>query len=264
MTDIRDSLQLTLGATCRVNREIGGDGPSKKTARIFLVHDVSVGLDLVVTVLSPVVAKGLDRRRFMREIRALARVQHPHIVPVLSTGLVLQLPYYTRPYVPGDSARARLDSSGPFGVREAIAVLRDVARALEFAHAQGVVHGNLSPEHIILSATGGVVTELGVARALAVSRGEDLAVDTAADLCAFGATAYELLTERVPATGSAAPIASKGKEIPATLARLIMQCLESDPQRRPTAGELVFRLDAIAGAYDAAARPRRSRSAAKR
>ena len=258
MTDFRDSLQQTLGATCRVDRELGGF--SRATSRIFLVHDASVGLDLVVTVLSPKFAEGIDRERFMQEIRTLARVQHPNIVPLLSTGIVVQLPYYTMPYVAGDSAREKLDAGGALSVREAIAVLRDVARAMEFAHAEGVVHGNLRPENIVLSANGAVVTEFGLARALLVSRGQDVSIEEAADLCAFGATAYELLTERAPAAGDTAPIATKRKEIPATLSRLIMQCLVSDPIERPTAGELVFRLDAIAGAYAAATRPKRSRA----
>jgi serine/threonine protein kinase len=257
MTDVFNSLQETLGATCRVDREIGV--AAGNASRIFLVHDASVGLDLVVTVLAPGVAKELDRERFMTEIRALARVQHPNIVPVLSTGIVLQLPYYTMPYVAADTARARLDASGPFPVREAIAVLRDVAKALEFAHAEGVVHGNLRPEHILLAATGAFVTEFGLARALAVSRGDDTWIDATADLCAFGATAYEMLTERVPGE-ELAPIASRRKEIPATLARLVMECLESDAERRPSANELVFRLDAIASSYDSMTKRKKSKA----
>jgi serine/threonine-protein kinase len=109
-------------------------------SRVFVAEETALGRRVVVKVLAPELTEGLSAERFAREVRLAARLQHPNIVPVLAAGESGGVPYYTMPYVDGESLRARLDLRGPCSVTEAVAILRDLARALAYAHAQGVVH----------------------------------------------------------------------------------------------------------------------------
>src|SRR5438477_1937510 len=104
MTDLRDQLQGTLGSSYELTRELGGGGMS----RVFLAHDGSLGRDVVVKVLHPDLAGGVNLDRFKREIQLAAQLQHPHIVPLLSAGETDGLPYLTMPFVAGRSLRERL------------------------------------------------------------------------------------------------------------------------------------------------------------
>src|SRR3954453_3350803 len=129
MTDLRVQLQATLGAAYAIERELGGGGMS----RVFLAEDMRLGRRVVVKLLSPELGAGVSAERFEREIKLAARLQHPHIVPLLAAGDVNGLPYYTMPYVAGASLRERLQA-GPLTSSEAQSILRDVARALAYAH----------------------------------------------------------------------------------------------------------------------------------
>src|SRR4026209_44325 len=104
MTDLRLQLQDTLGTAYRLERELGGGGMS----RVFLAEEVATGRQVVVKVLPPEVAAGVHPDLFKREIQLAARLQHPHIVPVLSAGEMDGVPYYTMPFVEGESIRGRL------------------------------------------------------------------------------------------------------------------------------------------------------------
>src|SRR5580765_3658621 len=123
-SDIRAQLQETLGTAYTVERELGGGGMS----RVFVATDTRLGRRVVVKVLSPDLLASVSAERFEREIRLAARLQHPHIVPLLSAGDVGGIPYYTMPFVEGASLRERL-GSGPLTPTEAQSNLRDVARA---------------------------------------------------------------------------------------------------------------------------------------
>jgi serine/threonine protein kinase len=105
MTDLRDRLQASLGEGYRLDRELGGGGMS----RVFVAQDTRLGREVVVKVLSPDLAAGVNSDRFHREILVAAQLQHPNIVPVLSAGETDGLPYFTMPYVAGESLRRRLD-----------------------------------------------------------------------------------------------------------------------------------------------------------
>jgi serine/threonine-protein kinase len=107
--------------------------------------------------------------RFRREIMLAAKLQHPHIVPVLAAGELGELPYFVMPFIEGESLRVRIQR-GPLSVRETVGVMRDVARALSFAHRLGIVHRDIKPDNVLLSAGSAVVTDFGVAKALADSR----------------------------------------------------------------------------------------------
>ena len=157
MTDLRDRLQASLGESYRLDRELTGGGMS----RVFVAHDTRLGRDVVVKVLSPDLAAGVNSDRFHREILVAAQLQHPQIVPVLAAGETDGLPYFTMPYVAGESLRRRLDGGKPLPVIDAVAVLRDVARALAYAHEHGVVHRDIKPDNVLVSGGSAAVTDFG-------------------------------------------------------------------------------------------------------
>ena len=139
--ELRDQIQSTLGSAFRVERELGGGGMS----RVFVASDVALGRPIVVKVLPPDALAQVSIERFKREIRVAARLQHPHIVPLLSAGDADGIPYYTMPFVQGDTLRERLATHRALPPNEAVHVLRDVASALAYAHSEGVVHRDIKP-----------------------------------------------------------------------------------------------------------------------
>ena len=200
-------------------------------SRVFVALETALQRRVVVKVLLPELAAGVSVERFRREILLAAQLQHPHIVPLLSAGESDGLPYFTMPFVDGESLRARLLRERELPVAEAARVLRDVASALAYAHARGVVHRDIKPDNVLLSHGTAVVTDFGVAKALTASTGYsgaptgpgltsmgvtlgtphymapeqgagDPAMDHRVDLYAFGATAYEILTGEPPFTGN--------------------------------------------------------------
>ena len=166
MTDFRAQLQLALGTAYTLERELGGGGMS----RVFVAREAALGRTVVVKVIAPGLAEGVSAERFSREVKLAARLQQANIVPVLSAGSAGTLAYYTMPFVTGESLRARLVSGPSFNAGQAIKLLRDVARALAYAHAEGVVHRDIKPENILLSGGTAVVTDFGIAKALSASR----------------------------------------------------------------------------------------------
>jgi serine/threonine protein kinase/Tfp pilus assembly protein PilF len=165
--DIRARLQQTLGPAYTLEDELRGG-----MARVFVVRDTQLARRIVVKVLSPEMAEGVSAERFVREIRIAAGLQQANIVPVLTTGSMDGLPYYTMPFVEGQSLRDRLNKDGRFSIREATNVMRDVARALAFAHQNGVMHRDIKPENVLLSHGAAVVTDFGIAKAITDARTE--------------------------------------------------------------------------------------------
>ena len=225
MTELRAQLQASLGDGYSIERELGGGGMS----RVFVAHDTTLGRDIVVKVIAPEYAEGLSAERFAREVKLAARLQQANLVPVHSAGTSGNLPYYTMPFVRGESLRLRLATGTAIGVPEALNVLRDVARALAYAHAEGVVHRDIKPENILLSGGAAVVTDFGIAKAIVASRTidggsvtgitqagaslgtpaymapeqalGDPATDQRADIYAWGVVAWELLGGAHPFAG---------------------------------------------------------------
>ena len=237
-TSLRDTLQQALGDAYQLERELGGGGMS----RVFLATDAALGRRVVVKVIAPELAAGVNLERFKREIQLAARLQHPHIIPVLSAGQVRTsaddvLPYYVMPFVASESLRARLADRGPLSLSEVVSVLRDVAKALEYAHANGVVHRDIKPDNVLIAGSAAAVLDFGIAKALAAATtggvrferidddgvepspqaltqlgssigtpaymapeqaAGDPSIDHRADFYALGCTAYELLTGRPP------------------------------------------------------------------
>jgi eukaryotic-like serine/threonine-protein kinase len=167
MTDsLREDLQRSLGTAYTIERELGGGAMS----RVFVARDERLSRDVVVKVVSPSLAVELSAERFQREIALAARLQEPHIVPVLAAGETADgLPYYTMPFVAGESLRARL-ARGPVATGEALSILRDIACALAYAHEHGVVHRDIKPDNVLLSSSTAVVADFGIAKAITASR----------------------------------------------------------------------------------------------
>jgi serine/threonine-protein kinase len=247
---LQEQLQSALGPTYSLERELGGGGMS----RVFVATETALGRTVVVKVVAPGLLEGISADRFTREVRLAARLQQANIVPLLSAGEANGLSYYTMPFVDGLSLRARLANGPPLTQPEAIHVLRDVAKALAYAHAQGVVHRDIKPENVLLSGGTAMVTDFGIAKALSASRtqgdgdepigitsteltaaGSSLgtpaymspeqavgsAVDLRADLYAWGIVAYELLAHAHPFAGRATMqqlVAAQIAETPAPLA----------------------------------------------
>ena len=247
MADLRDQLQQTLGDHYTLERELGGGGMS----RVFVASETALGRTVVIKVVAGGLLEGLSADRFTREVRLAARLQQANIVPLLSAGDANGVPYYTMPFVDGLSLRARLASGGVLPLAEAVNILRDVAKALAYAHAQGVVHRDIKPENVLLSGGTAMVTDFGIAKALTASRTQDgsdvhasgaltsvgtslgtpaymapeqavgSAVDLRADLYAWGVMAYELLSGAHPfadRTTAAKLVAAHIAETPAPIA----------------------------------------------
>src|SRR5262245_38681399 len=134
MTDLRDRLQAALGSAYRIDQELGGGGMS----RVFLAEETALGRKVVVKVLPPELAAGVNIERFRREIQLAASLQHPHIVPLHAAGQADDLFYYTMPLVEGESLRDRLARERKLPIPVAIRILRDVVDALAYPHKQGI------------------------------------------------------------------------------------------------------------------------------
>ena len=289
--DLRSQLQHTLGAAYTLERELGGGGMS----RVFVAGETRLDRKVVVKLLSPELAAGVNVDRFEREIRVAASLQQANIVPIFSAGDSNGLPYYTMPFVEGESLRARLAKDGALTFTEIVRILGDVARALAHAHERGVVHRDIKPDNVLLSGGTAVVTDFGIAKALSASRTEsqgatltqlgtsigtpaymapeqaagDPDVDHRADIYAFGCMAYELLTGQPPFHGRTPPrvlaahmgeppqlVAELRPDTPPVLADLVMHCLAKDAASRPaSAAELMRVLDSVNSAGGMTAMP---------
>ena len=165
MTEPLDFVRSALADRYAVEREIGRGG----MAIVYLARDLKHRRNVAIKVLSPEVASAIATERFLREIETAARLQHPHIVPLYDSGQAGDLLLFVMPYVEGESLRERLVRQGPISIGEAAQVLRDVASALDYAHAHGVVHRDVKPANIMLTDGLAMMADFGIARAVNAS-----------------------------------------------------------------------------------------------
>ena len=156
-------LQEALADRYRIERELGRGG----MAAVYLAHDLKHDRSIALKVLDSQVAAPLAPQRFQREIRFVARLNHPHILSVHDSGEAAGHLWFTMPYVDGESLRLRLQHHRPLAVDEAVRIAHDVARALDYAHGQGLIHRDVKPENILLNRQGdALVADFGIGRAL--------------------------------------------------------------------------------------------------
>src|SRR5437016_2413603 len=277
MADLLARLQAALGDAYRIEKELGGGGMS----RLFLANEASLHRQVVIKLLPPEFTSEVSEARFKQEIELAAHLQHPNILPVLSAGAKGDLLFYVMPFVSGESLRHRLTREGKLPVADAVRILHEMADALAYAHAEGVIHRDVKPENILLQGGHAVLTDFGVARALVESRSggrltdtglalgtpgymspEQAAgerhVDARADVYALAVVGYEMLAGFPPFAGPTAqaliaahltatpkPLTDSRPDTPSAVANAIARALAKDPNARlRTAAE--FR-DAIAG-----------------
>jgi serine/threonine-protein kinase len=252
-------------------------------SRLFLATEVSLHRQVVIKLLPPEFASEVSATRFRQEIEVAAHLQHTNILPVLTAGAKDDLLFYVMPFVSGESLRHRLTREGKLSVTDAVRILHEIADALAHAHAEGVIHRDIKPENILLLGSHAVLTDFGVARALAESRSggrltdtgfalgtpgymspEQAAgernVDARADVYALAVVGYEMLAGFPPFAGPTAqaviaahltatpkPLTDARPETPPAVANAIARALAKDPNARlRTAAE--FR-DSISAAF---------------
>src|SRR2546428_7115363 len=174
VADLQARLQSVLGDAYHIERELGGGGMS----RLFLATEASLHRQVVIKLLPPEFASEVSATRFRQEIEVAAHLQHTNILPVLTAGAKDDLLFYVMPFVTGESLRHRLTREGRLPLADALRILHEIADALAHAHAEGVIHRDIKPENILLLGSHAVLTDFGVARALAESRSGGRLTDT--------------------------------------------------------------------------------------
>ncbi len=221
-----ESVPEVLGDRYRIGMRLGRGGMSS----VYVAHDLKHGRDVAIKIIRPTLAAALGHDRFLREIEIAARLRHPNIVPLFDSGEAGNALFFVMPYEEGPSLRKRLRDGGALPISDALSVLRDVARALAYAHERGVIHRDVKPDNVMLSSGAAVVADFGIAKAIAASEqpheseGEapdgsitqagtvigtpaymapeqargDSTVDHRADIYSFGCLGYELLAGHPP------------------------------------------------------------------
>ena len=261
MSDLRTRLETSLDQY-RIESQVGEGG----MAVVFLAEDVKHHRRVALKVMKPEVGASLGSERFLREIDIAAKLSHPHIVPLYDSGEVDGLHYIVMPYVEGESLRERLEGDGSLPLDEAVRITGEIAGALDYAHARGLIHRDIKPENILFQSGHAAVTDFGIARGM--DEGEDtrltqtgVAVGTVAymspeqaagdtdldartDVYALGCVLYEMLEGGKPFAGRTpqAVLASKvagvvpefsgDASVPATVAAVVRKALATAPDDR--------------------------------
>jgi eukaryotic-like serine/threonine-protein kinase len=233
MDGLLDRLQSSLSDRFRIERMLGEGGAGV----VYLAEDLKLDRKVAIKVLRPEIGQSLGTERFLREIRIAARLNHPNILSLIESGTADGLLYYVMFYVDGESLRSKLEREGQLPVDEAVRITREAAEALDHAHQAGLIHRDVKPENILMSAGHALVCDFGIARAIREVGGSRLTqtgivigtpaymspeqstgdpVDLRSDIYSLGCVLFELLTSEVPhgSSSSQAMIARRVTEPP--------------------------------------------------
>jgi eukaryotic-like serine/threonine-protein kinase len=260
-----------------IERELGSGG----MATVYLARDVKHDRRVAVKVLRPELAAALGPDRFPREIRIVAQLQHPHVLPLHDSGEADGFLFYVMPYVDGESLRTRLQRDGQLPVGDVVRILREVVDALAYAHSHHILHRDMKPDNVMLSGRHAMVMDFGVAKAVSDAGAEKLTtvgvavgtpaymspeqatgeehIDQRSDIYAVGILGYELLTGSTPFAGKTAqavlsahvmepppPITDRRPTVPPVLADVLMRCLAKNPADRwQSAEEILHHLESL-------------------
>jgi serine/threonine-protein kinase len=240
MTDTLDRIRAALKDRYDVTKEIGAGG----MATVFLGHDLKHERDVAIKVLHPDLGAALGGERFLSEIKTTAKLQHPHILPLLDSGEAGSLLYYVMPFVVGESLRQRIERERQLPIGDAVRISKEVASALDYAHRQGVIHRDIKPENILLHDKQALVADFGIALAVTAAGGGRLTqtglslgtpqymspeqaigertIDARSDIYSLAAVTYEMITGDPPFAGSSvqAIVSKIMTETPTPMSRL--------------------------------------------
>ncbi len=274
---LQAEVQSALAEQFILERELPRGGMS----RVFVASEKSPRRRVVIKVLAPELAASISAERFKREIGLAARLQHPHIVPLLASGLAGPHLYYTMPFVEGESLRQRMNRERPMSCDDISGIVAEVAGALAYAHEEGVVHRDIKPENVMFFHGQAVVLDFGIGKALLTATTSEMdtlritqvgmslgtptyvapeqatgdpSLDHRADLYALGVVAYEMITGHPPFSGRLPQavlaahankkpdsISGRRQGVPKRLESIVMQMLEKRPDDRPKTGSVIVK-----------------------
>ncbi len=265
-------LRIALRGHYEIGRQIGQGA----YATVYLARDLKHERQVALKVLNADPTSDTGEIRFIREIRTLARLQHPNILPLHDSGHVECLLYYVMPYVSGETVRDRINRDKQLSVQLTCAIGRETADALAYAHGEGVVHRDIKPENILLSATHPIISDFGIARIIDVAGVKQLTktgmgspgtpaymspeqlmgerqIDGRSDIYSLGCVLYEMLTGSPPFAGKVGfvkrftepppSVSSTRGDLPRWVDDALTVALQKNPQDRyPTAKEFIAAL----------------------
>jgi serine/threonine protein kinase len=254
-------LRPALAARYEIEREIA----SGQAATVYLARDLRHDRPVALKVLrAESETPTIDEARFAREIKLLARLQHPFILPLHDSGHVEEVLYYVAPYVTGESLRQRMERERKLPLEDALRIAREAADALDCAHRSGIIHRDIKPENILLSGGHPILADFGVARAFDAFRGPrltnpgegafgigaymspeqlrgDREPDSRTDVFSLGCVLYEMLTGTAAFGGRAglarrfaAPprVSAKRRDVPERVDDAVVKAMAREPEER--------------------------------
>jgi tRNA A-37 threonylcarbamoyl transferase component Bud32 len=274
MINATDRLADALCDRYRIERELGQGG----MATVYLAHDLKHDRKVAIKVLRPELSAVIGAERFLREIKTIANLQHPHILGLIDSGEVNGTAYYVMPFVEGESLRDRLTREKQLPIADAIRLATEVAGALDYAHRHGVIHRDIKPENILLHDGRALVADFGIALAMSSAGGTRMTetgmslgtpsymspeqamgereITARSDVYALGCVLYEMLVGEPPFTGPTAQaivakvmttepasITSQRKSVPVAVDEAVAIALQKLPADRfATAAEFAAAL----------------------
>jgi serine/threonine-protein kinase len=261
------ALQEALAGRYSLERELGRGG----MGIVYLAREVRLDRPVALKLLPPTFAlMPALRERFLREARTAAKLSHPNIVPIFAVDEVGEFVFFAMAYIDGETLGHRIRRRGPLSSSDVARILREIAWALAYAHAQGVVHRDIKPDNILMEEGSGraLVTDFGIAHVREESDGAASGevvgtaeymspeqasgepVDERSDMYSLGVLGFYMLTGSLPFEGPSAsavlakhitqpapPLGSVAPEAPGRLVRAIDRCLVKQPARRFANGE---------------------------